>query len=338
MGAGQQKFDCIVLGAGIAGIAAANKLRLAGLTVCLLEKSRGIGGRLATRRIAGQMFDHGAQFFTAREEGFISEVEKWVAIGIARPWFGGPGHERFCGSDGMSPMAKALAENLDVRREQKVEWIGLENGIWSVRTNSGTFEGSRLLLTNPAPQAVDLLEVSDLIVSTGYLDTLKTIEYEKCISLMLLLESELGLSKTGIIQNESGKPIATLTETSVKGITDRPGIVIQSSPEFAEENFGSSSDSIFKQLTDALPYSGPLKLEEMSLQKWRFAKRIDHDLEVSFMQDEANLLWHAGDGYISPKIEGAFLSGERVAESIIVSFRANGTLSSQGPGESKHAD
>lgn len=235
-------------------------------------------------------------------------------------------------------MAKALAEGLDVRREQKVEWIGFDNGIWSVRTNLEAFDGSRLLLTNPAPQAVDLLEASDLSASAGFFDTLNTIQYDKCISLMLLLDSELGLSKTGIIQNESWEPIATLTETSVKGITDRPGIVIQSSPEFAEENFGSSSDSIFKQLTDALPYSGPLKVVGMSLQKWRFAKRKDHDLKVSYMQDEPKFLWHAGDGYVSPKIEGAFLSGERVAESIIVSFRANGVPSSQDPGESQHAE
>jgi len=338
MGSGREKFDCIILGAGIAGIAAANRLRRAGLSVCLLEKSRGIGGRLATRRIAGQSFDHGAQFFTAREDGFIAEVEKWIAKGIARPWFGEPDRTRFCGSGGMNPMAKALAEGLDVRREQKVEWIGFDNGTWSVRTNSGIFEGSRLLLTNPAPQAVDLLEASDLSTSVGFFDTLKTIKYEKCISLMLLLESELGLSETGIIQNEPGEPIATLTETSVKGITDRPGIVIQSSPEFAEENFGSSSDSIFKQLTDALPYSGPLKVEGMSLQKWRFAKRKDHGLKVSYMQDEAIFLWHAGDGYISPKIEGAYLSGERAAESIIASFCANDVPSSQDPGEPQHAD
>ncbi len=338
MGLDHEKFDCIVLGAGIAGIAAANKLRLSGLSVCVLEKSRGIGGRLSTRRITGQSFDHGAQFFTAREDGFIAEVEKWVVKGIARPWFGAPDRTRFCGSGGMNPMVKALAEGLDVKREQKVEWIGFDNGTWSVRTNLETFEGSLLLLTNPAPQAVDLLEVSDLTVSAGFFDTLKTIEYEKCISLMLLLESELGLSETGIIQNEPGEPIATLTETSVKGITDRPGIVIQSSPEFAEEKFGSSSDSIVKQLTDALPYSGPLKVEGMSLQKWRFAKRKDHDLKVTFLQDESKRLWHAGDGYIAPKIEGAFLSGERVAESILATFRLNGVPDSNEPGEPQHAD
>ncbi len=338
MGSDREKFDCIVLGAGIAGIVAANKLRLAGLSVCLLEKSRGIGGRLATRRIAGQSFDHGAQFFTAREEGFTSVVKNWVEKGIARPWFGESRRERFCGLGGMNPMAKALAGDLDIRREQKVEWVGFVKGIWSVRTNLGTFEGSRLLLTNPAPQAVDLLEESDLNTRGGFLDTLKTVEYEKCISLMLLLDSELGLSESGIIQNEPGEPIATLTETSIKGTTDRPGIVIQSGPKFAEDNFGSSSDSIFKQLTVALPYSGRLKVEGMSLQKWRFAKRKDHDLGDSFLMDESKFLWHAGDGYIAPRIEGAYLSGERVAESIVASFKVKGIRNPQEPGESQHAD
>lgn len=334
----REKFDCIVVGAGIAGITAANKLVEAGLSVCILEKSRGMGGRLATRRIEGESFDHGAQFFTVREEGFEKDVQNWIEKGIARPWFGEPGRTRYCGVGGMNRMAKALTEGLDVRREQKVEWIGFENGFWKIRSNLGAFEGSILLLTNPAPQAVDLLEASKAASSAGFLDTLKRIEYEKCISLMLLLDSELGLSESGIIQSEPGEPITTITETSIKGTTGRPGIVIQSGPEFAEENFSASSESIYQQLTDALPYSGRLDVKGMSLQKWRFAKRKDHDLDCSFLEDEAVSLWHAGDGYIAPRIEGAFLSGDRVADSIIGNMRANVIPSSQDSEDPQHGD
>ena len=328
-----ERFDCLVLGAGIAGITAARKMVAAGFSVCLLDKSRGLGGRFATRRIEGQSFDHGAQFFTARGKVFSAEVQNWVEAGIARPWFGKPGHERFWGVGGMNRLAKELSVGLDVRRDQKVEWVGFSDGVWSVRSNQGALEGYRLLLTNPAPQAVDLLVTSEVDCCAEFLDTLNVIEYEKCISLMLLLGSELGLSESGIIQSEEAEPIATITETSVKGITDLPGIVIQSGPEFAEENFGASPDTVFKRLTDALPISGNLDVEGMSVQKWRFAKRKDHALECFFNEDESNFIWHSGDGYNAPRIEGAFLSGERVAESIISSLSVNCIPTTQEPGK-----
>jgi predicted NAD/FAD-dependent oxidoreductase len=149
---------------------------------------------------------------------------------------------------------------------------------------------------------------------------------------MLLLGSELGLSDSGIIQFEAAEPISTITETSVKGLTDLPGIVIQSGPEFAEENFAATSDTIFKRLSDALPISGDLDVEGMSVQKWRFAKRKEHALKCYFNEDESNFLWHAGDGYNAPRIEGAFLSGERVAESIISSLSIKRIPNSQEPG------
>lgn len=317
------RYDCIVVGAGIAGIAAARPLVDAGFSVCLLEKSRGIGGRLATRRIEGECFDHGAQFMTAREEVFHQVVGEWISDGLARPWFGAPDRVRYCGVEGMNALAKALAQNLEVRREQKVEHLRFADGNWTVETASGSFECSKLLLTSPAPQALELLRLNNIAINSEVPNTLKLIEYDKCISLMLLLQTELGLSETGTLQREPEEPIATVTETSIKGTTSRPGIVIQSGPKFAEENFSASPESIFSQLTTALPDAGELKVESMSVQKWRFAKRRSHNHDISYVKDSALGFWHAGDGYVSPRIEGAFLSGRSAAESIIKSLQAS---------------
>ena len=52
-----------MVGAGMAGLTAAH--RLSGVTeVVILDKGRGVGGRLATRRIGDATIDHGAQFIT----------------------------------------------------------------------------------------------------------------------------------------------------------------------------------------------------------------------------------------------------------------------------------
>ena len=84
-----------VIGAGIAGATCARTLADAGHAVQLFDKSRGVGGRLATRRIewvdedggARQAsFDHGAPGFTAQSPEFIRFVEEARRAGWLSPW------------------------------------------------------------------------------------------------------------------------------------------------------------------------------------------------------------------------------------------------------------
>ena len=66
--------DAVVIGAGIAGLCAAEQLVAAGRHVVVLDKARGIGGRMATRRVGAAVCDHGAQFFTVRGADFAGIV------------------------------------------------------------------------------------------------------------------------------------------------------------------------------------------------------------------------------------------------------------------------
>ena len=75
--------SCIVVGAGISGLLAAGALQGEGWNVTVLDKGRGVGGRMATRRVGGGTFDHGAQFFTVRGERFAGLVEDWLEAGVA---------------------------------------------------------------------------------------------------------------------------------------------------------------------------------------------------------------------------------------------------------------
>ena len=55
-----------VLGAGMAGLSAAHALREQGHDVVVIDKARGPGGRMRTRRNEDLRFDHGAQSFTVQ--------------------------------------------------------------------------------------------------------------------------------------------------------------------------------------------------------------------------------------------------------------------------------
>ncbi len=84
-----------VIGAGIAGAACARALVQAGLAVQVFDKSRGAGGRLATRRCEwvdrqGQPWttrlDHGAVGITAHSESFRAFVEQALQAGLLAEW------------------------------------------------------------------------------------------------------------------------------------------------------------------------------------------------------------------------------------------------------------
>ncbi len=88
-------FRVAVIGAGIAGATCARALSLAGCTVHVVDKSRGAGGRLATRRLEwlderGQRrvakVDHGAPAITARGADFLQFLAAAAPPGALVPW------------------------------------------------------------------------------------------------------------------------------------------------------------------------------------------------------------------------------------------------------------
>ena len=80
------KVRIAVVGAGIAGLACALELSRADALVTVFERSRGLGGRLGTRRQGNFAFDHGAQFVTARRRSFVKYVEVAGRAGAAARW------------------------------------------------------------------------------------------------------------------------------------------------------------------------------------------------------------------------------------------------------------
>ena len=119
------RADVVVVGAGMAGIACARRLAEAGMAPLVLDKGRGIGGRMATRRVtldtgAALQFDHGAQYVTARDPAFAAVLETLSAKGAAALWQDGADRSRWVGLPGMSGLPRALAAGLDIRQSVEV--------------------------------------------------------------------------------------------------------------------------------------------------------------------------------------------------------------------------
>lgn len=101
-----------VIGAGMAGLACAQALTGAGFGVVVIDKGRGAGGRMSSRRLATSLgevsFDHGAQYFTARTPEFVAQVRRWASDGTVAVWTGGS-HDAWVGTPTMNAPVKAMA-------------------------------------------------------------------------------------------------------------------------------------------------------------------------------------------------------------------------------------
>ena len=132
-----------IIGAGVAGLAAARLLRQRrpDLAITIYEKSRGLGGRAATRRRDGYIFDHGAQYIKAPtpelERLLTAELPADDLIDIGQPvWtFDGTGaiaegdpaqnaDPKWTYRDGLNRLGKLLGVGLDIQREMRIGRIG----------------------------------------------------------------------------------------------------------------------------------------------------------------------------------------------------------------------
>ncbi|MCG6120533.1 MAG: NAD(P)-binding protein, partial [Blastomonas sp.] len=149
-----------IIGAGLAGLSAAGALQRAGHDIVAFDKARGPGGRMSTRRTETErgmaFFDHGAQYFTARDADFAAEVARWEAAGAAARW-PAAGEDAWVGTPGMNGIVKALAARHDVRWACRIESIAREGAQWRLGHADGEETADAVIVAVPAEQVSDLV-------------------------------------------------------------------------------------------------------------------------------------------------------------------------------------
>ena len=185
--------DIVVVGAGLSGLTAARSLQEKGHKVIVLDKGRGLGGRMATRRITAPdgsvaLFDHGAQFFTVRNPVFQQLVDQWIADGIVREWCRGfvadDGHPRYVANNGMAALTKHIAQGLDVRTSTLVFAVkpcDADPKKWTVVIDDNSrIDCDAVLMTCPLPQSYSLTVTTGVELPQDLLLT----DYDRTIGLL----------------------------------------------------------------------------------------------------------------------------------------------------------
>ncbi|GAB3784399.1 FAD-dependent oxidoreductase [Spirosoma horti] len=314
----------LIIGAGMAGLTAARALRLQGWDVVVLDKGRGVGGRMATRRIEQARADHGAQYFSATTPEFQQVVQHLLADQVITEWnpeHSGPAdtspdQPHYVGIGGMNTVAKDLSKDLTVLTSETVIFFGIENSQWLVKTESGgQYRADTLLITIPAPQALALAQKSGFTLSTADQSALAAIQYQPSIAVMVALNRPVQLPASGAVRYATGD-IAWVADNAHKGISPaQPSLTIHASADFSRTHFDDDLTAVGRQLTDQLRAWLPVdSISTIQVHRWRYSL-ADQRHPAPFLAVEAPLpLLFGGDGFGEGNVEGAFTSGLAMAE------------------------
>lgn len=299
-----------VIGAGMAGIGAAPLLVEEGCRVVVFDKSRGLGGRCATKRWEGHSVDHGAQYFTMRDADFsqavrlacggdLLEIQAAIVDEAGREL---PSEERFFHAKGNSRLARALAEGLDVRTGVTIE------AVEDRRVGGEVFDV--ILSTAPWPQTAKLAGISGA-----------QNPYAPCLAGLFLYEGEWVGSTAAryAISDRSGHALAWSACENHKPGRVGEGftvMVVHASEEFSQarlEDDPASWAADLRALVEErwdIPSSA---FRAVHPHRWRYA-RISQKMEIPALPEG----WHfAGDLLTESRVESAWLSGRAVAARIL---------------------
>lgn len=311
-------LDVVVVGAGISGLLAARHLADAGLVVVVVDKGRSVGGRLATRRIDGAVLDHGAQFFTVRDDRFSEITDGWAAQEVTRVWCRGfaatDGHPRHVGRAGMNAVAKHVAEGLDVRCNMLAFSVDGEPGRWRVTYDDGSVHLARaVLVTAPLPQSVSLLHAAGIDIPRG----LATCDYDRTVGLLTVVAGEGAVLEAPGGLQDPDETFSFIGDNGAKGISVRPAVTFHARARWSLDHFEAPTEELERRLVAAAgPHLKGRNIVSCQVKKWRFATPTTIWPERHWA-DPSGTLVLAGDAFAGPKVEGAALSGLSAAEALV---------------------
>jgi predicted NAD/FAD-dependent oxidoreductase len=316
-----------IIGAGLAGIAAARALIARGHAVVMFDKGRGPGGRLATRRIEAEgrklQFDHGAQYLRAESADFASAL---VEAGTA-PW---PDAARRVGVPSMSAVPRALLGDIPCVALRHVGQIAGHPGAWMLRhwdarlvrpgkplpdtapEEAGPF--AAVLLTMPATQAREVLGQHAPVLH----EALTAIRYAPCWTVMAAFNAPLALPDT---LRPEAHAIGWAARDSAKPGRDagQENWVIQAGPTWTRAHLELTAEDIAAPLLAELAgfSAAPLPAPFMAVaHRWRYSL-LEAPLSEPCLWDATTRIGYASDGCIGGRAEAAWQSGAALAARVL---------------------
>lgn len=317
--------DAIVVGGGISGIACAAALAAEGVPVRVIDRGRGIGGRMASMTLRntgstfdGRVVDIGASYFTVADGDFRAVVDGLELAGVARPWtdtfhVADPqgihgvktGPMRYAAPRGLRSVVAALAAAspmVEVVQGHEVRRVAPVDDQVVV---DGEVTGAAALCM-PDPQARRLVD--------GLPPT--AITWEPVIVVTCVFERRTWLDLDGVFVNDD--PIVTwIADDGSRRGDGAPVLVAHVTPVLAAlhlHNPGAAIRPVIATVRRVLGIDDhPVWVD---CHRWTYAKPLSGSDDPYWLSGEA-AIGLAGDAWSGgPRVEAAWLSGHRLGRAI----------------------
>jgi renalase len=301
-----------VIGAGLAGLTAAGALQHAGHAVVVWEKSRGVGGRTATRRAGSMRFDHGAPFLhdgasPLAEAPTLAQCRLHTAAGVVL--------DVAAAAPTGNALAKTLAADLDVRTGVRVAPIAHPRPGgqgWQLVDVDGAALGSydALVIAVPAPQAAELLARA----SPELAARASTVQFTACWSAMVAWPQPLHIAWS-VARDEAGVSVA-LREPAKLGRAAGERWVIQADPALSAQWIDDDGAAVAQRLVDRFAALVGRELPEpahLAAHRWLYARALT-PIPESVMTDGTLIV--AGDWCGGTTAGAALRSGTAAAAAL----------------------
>lgn len=308
----------VLVGAGIAGLSCARVIADSGIEIQVVDRGRGIGGRMSSYAGRGRAVDLGASYFTARDPDFAALVDTWRQAGLARPWTdtfavadahgitgSKTGDLRWASYGGLRSLMERLADGLPVETRHDVEGVGV----------GPTVDGELVdcvVLAMPDPQAGDILS-EELVAETA---VVSGATWAPVIAMAAAWDERCWADFDGMFVN--GHPqLGWVADDGARRGDLAPVLVAHSTPAFAADHLDEPAAAAGPLLTAVQQLLGIDEPPSWTyVRRWSLAKPTAPHAEPFHLGDA--MVGLCGDGWHAPsRVEAAWLSGRDLGRAVV---------------------
>ncbi|WMR35743.1 NAD(P)/FAD-dependent oxidoreductase [Metapseudomonas otitidis] len=318
-----------IIGTGLAGLSAAQALSAAGHAVQLFDKSRGSGGRMASKRSDAGSLDLGAQYFTARDRRFNEVVQQWRERGWVAEWTPtlynfrngtlspSPDEQvRWVGTPRMSAITRALMGALPVNFSCRITEVFRGEQHWSLLDAEGQSHGpfGHVIIATPAPQATTLLAAAPKLAGVA-----ASVAMDPTWAVALAFEKPLETPVEGCFVQGSGLDWVARNRTKPGRDNSQDTWVLHATSAWSRQHLDLPKEAVIEQLYGAFAELIGCAVPPPAFtlaHRWLYARPTQAH-EWGALADADLGLYACGDWCSSGRVEGAWLSGQDAARRLL---------------------
>lgn len=302
-----------IIGAGMAGITAARSLTAAGYAVQVFEKSRGSGGRLASKRSEMGRVNLGAQAFHTDNSVFLEELQRWQQAGWVEPT--AVDHSHWTGTPYMSALTRNLLGDINTQFACEIRSLSHNSNGWLLHDQNQQAYGpfQHLIVAIPAPQAAVLLAncAPELAKQAA------------CVEMQPVWMVALGFKQpielTAALAQLHNNAIAAVFHTPQSTEHPMQTLMLRANEQWSSAHLEDKPEQVIDALTASFTtlLDRPLPIADSAFaHRWRFALGA-LPTPLSLLSDQQRGLYIAGDWCGYGDVYSAWHSGRQAAQQVI---------------------